>query len=240
MFTCSASTSSLSIASGTFTENKAYYDGGVVYLNNDVTAKATISGGTFTSNVGGRSGSAFSCRTSSTLTISGSPTITDNTSGTITSNSYGAAISACGDNVGTINISGTPTIKNNTNYTSSSTSVIANIYVVTSSNLVLGSLGTSAYVGVYPKTLYSSGNTFATCSSGATNLDKVVNDKATSLVGSASGTNVVWTALDAAITVSFDSGNYWYYYATAAEGWSAAISSGGSSTTPVKVKLLKN
>ena len=196
-------TGSATITGGIIRNNKAYDQGGVVFMSETLTGSANTGkkctiGGTVQiyGNSSNQGGVAY-VRSSSAISIGGNAHITNNTGDGCIRVDAGWT-----GNTPTISVSDSPVIYNNLNGTAQS-----NIYIGSVAHLlVTGALGKSAKMGVYPTTaaMYASGGTFATASGGdATNcgyLASFYNDRTNGTNGPLRGADnlnqyVKWTDL---------------------------------------------
>lgn len=189
---------SVKLSGGTLSGNKAYYDGGALFLHDN--AKATVSSTVMIENNSAqRNGSAIGMRSGVSLAIEGGTMRGNNVvGGTDVKDARGGAVSGYSDSLwGTVTLSGSPVIKGNT-YQGTT---MADLAVVDANKLVIGNLSESARVGVFPSAgLDAPGSPFAVATGDASSvkgLDKLFHDGnpvgGTNLAGGAgAGTSVIW------------------------------------------------
>lgn len=142
-------TSAVNITGGTISNNKAYWDGGALFIGERAGGTSNcLVGGTavISGNVARRNAGAISLRNCGSLTLSGTSTIRDNSGGSETTPiNYGAAIEGYDyDSEGTLTIVGNPVVYNNT--TGGTTE--ADVNIGSTANLLVGDVGTEARVGI--------------------------------------------------------------------------------------------
>lgn len=192
------SSGSVQLSGGMLSGNKAFHDGGALFLQNN--AKATVSGTVLIENNSAqRNGGAIGMRSGVSLAIEGGTMQGNNVvGGTDVANARGGAISGYDASLwGTVTVSGSPVIKGNT-YQGTT---MADLAVIDANKLVVGNLSESARVGVFPSAgLDAPGSPFAVATGDASSvkgLDKLFHDGnpvgGTNLAGGAgAGTSVVW------------------------------------------------
>lgn len=190
------SSAKVELSGGTLSGNKAYYDGGALFLHDN--AKATVSGTVLIENNSAqRNGGAIGMRKGVSLAIEGGSLRGNNIVGGVT-DARGGAVSGYDDSLwGTVTVSGSPVIEGNTYQGTTK----ADLAVVDAKKLVIGNLTESASVGIFPSAgLDVLGSPFAVAAGDASSvkgLDKLFHDGnpvggANLAGGAGAGTSVVW------------------------------------------------